>query len=195
MDYFVPLISKREIAEGTMAFEFEKPKDFKFKAGQSIDITLGTLVYSFSIAAAPHEDVIRIATRMRDSEFKNKLKKLNIGEKVRMQGPSGDFVLPKNTKKPIVLIAGGIGITPFYSMITSNPQHRISLFYKNSSPARAAFLDELKKFKVLIPTLHVTRDTLYYLAGPPGFVAKYRVILDSKGVDEDNIRTEEFSGY
>lgn len=208
--YFLPLISRKTIAEGTMAFEFKKPKNFAFRAGQSIDMTIGTQVYPFSIAASPNEPILRIATRMRtESKFKNKLKKLPIGTKVRIQGPSGDFVLPKNTKKRIVMIAGGIGITPFYSMITSRPPHKISLFYKNSSPARAAFLDELKtfqvsglKFKVVPIFKHVNIETfkpspsaIYYLCGPPGFVAKYRAILDEAGVDEDNIRTEEFDGY
>ena len=195
-EYFLPLISKREIATDTMAFEFTKPKKFKFIAGQTIDVTVGTRIYTFSIAASPDEPVLRIATRMRpDSVFKNNLKKIKIGGKVRIQGPSGDFVLPKNTKKRIIMVAGGIGITPFYSMIKSNPPHKISLFYKNSSSARAAFLDELKQFKILNLKLKISNNALYYLAGPPGFVATYRTILDEGGVNEDNIRTEEFSGY
>ena len=193
MDYVLPLIRKYEIAESTMAFEFKKPKSFKFIAGQTIDIGVGTMVYTFSIAAAPDEQVLRIATRMRkESKFKQALLK---AKKVRMQGPSGDFVLPKGTERLIVFIAGGIGITPFYSMIKSYPPHKISLFYKNSSRARAAFLDELKKFNVLSSKLHVSRRARYYLAGPPGFVAKYRTILDEAGINEDTIRTEEFSGY
>ena len=186
-----------------MAFEFAKPKHFEFKAGQSIDMTLGTQIYPFSIAASPNEKAIRIATRMRpDSEFKNNLKKLKIGEKVRIQGPSGDFTLRKKSDKPLVFLAGGIGITPFYSMLRYATEeklpHTLSLLYRNSIPARAAFLDEIKKFNVKLLNLETfkpSHESIYYLAGPPAFVAKYRKILDEAGIDEDNIKTEEFSGY
>lgn len=189
MEYVLPLIQKYEIAQDTMAFEFEKPKGFKFVAGQTIDIGVGTMMYTFSIAAAPDEKVLRIATRMRkESKFKQALLK---AKKVRLQGPSGDFVLPKNTKKKIIFIAGGIGITPFYSMLKSHTPHKISLFYKNSSLAKTAFRDELKWVK----KLPIDKKAVYYLCGPPGFVAKYRVILDEAGINEDQIRTEEFSGY
>ena len=198
-EYFVPLVSKKEIAESTMAFEFEKPKDFTFQAGQSIDMTLGTQIYPFSIAASPNENLLRIVTRMRDSEFKNNLKKLKLGEKVRIQGPSGDFTLRKKSDKPIVMLAGGIGITPFYSMIRRAREeklpHKISLYYRNTVPARAAFLDELKKYNVLISDLAIDTTAVYYMAGPPAFVAKYRARLDEAGIDEDFIKTEEFDGY
>ena len=187
--YFMPLKSKKTIAQDTMAFEFEKPLGFKFNAGQTIDVGIGTMVYTFSIAAAPQEKILRIATRMRkESKFKQGLLK---AKKVRIQGPSGDFVLPKSTKKSIIFIAGGIGITPFYSMIKANPPHKILLFYKNSSRAKTAFRDELEWTE----KLQINKKALYYMAGPPGFVAKYSAILDSKGINEDNIRTEEFSGY
>lgn len=189
MDYVLPLIRKYEIAESTMAFEFKKPKKFTFIAGQTIDIGVGTMVYTFSIAAAPDEQVLRIATRMRkESKFKQALLK---AKKVRMQGPSGDFVLPKNTKKKIILIAGGIGITPFYSMIKFKSSHQISLFYKNSSLAKTAFRDKLE----WLNELPIDKKASYYIAGPPGFVAKYRAILDEAGINEDLVKTEEFSGY
>src|SRR3989338_6099677 len=104
--YVLPIISKKTIAQDTMAFEFEKPKQFHFIAGQTIDVNVGTQIYTFSIAAAPQETVLRIATRMRkDSKFKQALLK---AKKVRIQGPSGDFVLPKKTDRPIIFIAGGI---------------------------------------------------------------------------------------
>ena len=212
-----------------MAFEFEKPAKFDFIAGQTVDVTLGTRVYTFSIASAPHEPVIRIATRMRNSEFKKELGRLTKGEKVRIQGPSGDFVLPKKFTQRIAMLAGGIGITPFLSIVSSatreNFPHRLYLFYSNTTIASAPFLKELEHIAAensrfaLIPTITDKVSTLwpyergrvdgrmltrhlgdllsvrYYLAGPPGFVFAMRRILDEKGVDEDNIRTEEFSGY
>src|SRR5262249_1543439 len=86
------LLSRVEVAEGTMAFHFEKPAKFDFKPGQSVDLTLlnppetdseGN-VRTFSIASAPFEDQLMFATRMRDTAFKRSLKKVPLGTAVKM---------------------------------------------------------------------------------------------------------------
>ncbi len=210
-------MSKREVAQGTMAFEFIKPKGFEFQAGQSLDMTLGTQIYPFSIAASPKENLLRIVTRMRpDSTFKNNLKKLKTGDKVRIQGPSGDFTLRKKSDKPLIFIAGGIGITPFSSMIAWAFQeklpHKITLVYGNSSEKTAALLPDVQYVASQYPNLKIhpifqrlnfetfkplnlPQDAVYYIAGPPGFVQNTRKILDEMEIDEDFIKTEQFDGY
>lgn len=128
-----------------MVFFFEKPKGFKFIPGQFIEIHLKNLpVYSFSIASSSNEKKIMIATRMRNSKFKNKLKNLKIGDSIKVDGPFGQFVLHQNKNTPAVFLAGGIGITPFRSMIKSYPKRRITLFYSNRKTEDAVFLKELK---------------------------------------------------
>src|SRR3989344_9411957 len=143
------LISKAHIAEDTIELVYKKPHGFRFTAGQNIDITLGTMVKPLSIAASPNEPVIRIAMRMTGSKFKKLLQK---AKTVRFDGPFGNFILPPSTRKKIIMLAGGIGITPIYSMIKyayeKKLKYKINLFYKNSSIARAAFLEELKKWNV-----------------------------------------------
>src|ERR1035441_528711 len=76
------LVSRQEVAERTIAFRFEKPTNWTFKAGQCLDMTLldpsetdaeGN-TRTFSIASAPHEDTLMVATRMRDTAFKRALK-------------------------------------------------------------------------------------------------------------------------
>ena len=76
------LVSRQEVAEQTTAFRFEKPQNWEFKAGQALDMTLldppetdaeGN-IRTFSIASAPHEDTLMVATRMRDTAFKRVLK-------------------------------------------------------------------------------------------------------------------------
>jgi ferredoxin-NADP reductase len=150
------LTDRREVAEGTMAFRFEKPRGWTFKAGQYLDMTLlnpsemdseGN-VRSFSIASAPQEATLMIATRMRDSAFKRELRKMAVGSAVKIEGPSGDFVLHTDPTRAAVFIAGGIGITPFRSIAhwaakEKLPQ-RILLFYSNRRPEDAAFLTELE---------------------------------------------------
>jgi ferredoxin-NADP reductase len=237
--YTAPLTSRHEIAEGTMAFRFAKPADFQFRAGQSVDITLlnppetdaeGN-TRAFSIASAPFDGELMIATRMRDTAFKRVLRKANLPLKVKIEGPSGSFVLHRKAEKSAVFLAGGIGITPFLSIIREATHERAShqpyLFYSNRRPEDTAFLDLLSEAAKQNPKFHlivtmtemdrshrgwkdetgfINRDMLakylpslqgpiYYLAGPPAMVAAMRRMLIETGVDEDDIRTEEFSGY
>lgn len=82
--YAAKLLSRVEIAEGTMAFHFEKPSQFDFKPGQSADVTLFNPpetdsegnTRTFSIASSPFENQLMFATRMRDTAFKRSLKKV-----------------------------------------------------------------------------------------------------------------------
>src|SRR6202162_414729 len=119
------LIRREEVAEGTIAFHFEKPTGFKFKAGQFADVTLvdppesdaeGS-TRSFSIASPPFENELVFTTRMRDTAFKRSLKKVPLATEVKIGSAAGSFTLHKNRAKPAVFLAGGIGITPFLSMV------------------------------------------------------------------------------
>jgi ferredoxin-NADP reductase len=155
----VKLKSRREIAEGTMAFHFEKPPGFDFKAGQALAWTLIDPpeiddeggVRNFSIASAPGEPDLMIATRMRDTAFKRVLKTMALGTEVRIVGPFGSLTLLQNAARPAVFLAGGIGITPFRSMLRQAAEqklpHHIFLFYSNRRPEDAAFLDELEELE------------------------------------------------
>jgi ferredoxin-NADP reductase len=122
--YKVKLTDREEIAEGTMAFHFEKPPGFQSKAGQAIDVTLlnppetdaeGN-VRTFTVASPPFAEDLVIATRMRDTAFKRSLKAAPLGTEVSIEGPSGSFTLHKNSSKAGVFLSGGIGITPFVSI-------------------------------------------------------------------------------
>jgi ferredoxin-NADP reductase len=237
--YPTTLIGRTEVAEGTMAFRFEKPLNFAFKAGQYIDLTLSGpesgpsngLTHTFSIASSPFDEELVVTTRMRNTAFKQALSILPIGSGARIEGPMGSFTLHKNTARPAVLLAGGIGIAPFLSILSHANQeklrHPIVLFYANRYMEDAAFMDALwgleranPRFR-FIPTLtrtdknyrgwkgetgHINsemlltkvgilRGPIFYIAGPPTMVAATRRTLNEAGVDEDDIRTEEFGGY
>ncbi|MEK7236600.1 MAG: FAD-dependent oxidoreductase [Nitrospirota bacterium] len=152
----VKLIRREEVAEGTMAFRFEKPAHFVFTPGQFVDMTLVDPPETdaegneraFSIASAPHEDMLMVATRMRDTAFKRVLRSMPLGATVQMEGPFGNFVLHADPVRPAVFLAGGIGITPFRSMVlhavAQKLPHRLFLFYSNRRPEDAPFLDELQ---------------------------------------------------
>src|ERR1700691_2424638 len=153
------LKDRKQVAEGTMAFRFERPPHWAFKAGQYLDMTLldpsdtdseGN-VRSFSIASAPHEDTLMVATRMRNTAFKRVLRTMPLGTAVKIEGPSGDLILQNDAALTVVLLAGGIGITPFRSMVflaaEEQLQPRIFLFYSNPRPEDAPFLAELQSLE------------------------------------------------
>jgi len=155
--YVAKLIRREPAAGDTMAFFFERPAGFEFVAGQSMDLTLidppqtdaeGD-TRTFSLASAPDEPHLMFATRMRDTAFKRTLKTLPLGTGISLEGPSGSMTLHREAKRPAVMLAGGIGITPFRSMIfqavKSAAGPRLYLFYSNRFPEVAAFLSELQQ--------------------------------------------------
>jgi ferredoxin-NADP reductase len=157
--YETKLQQREEIANGTMAFHFDKPVGFAFKPGQAIDVAIAqspgtdaqSMRHTFSIVSAPFEDVLVIATRMRDSAFKRALRALPTGAQVAIDGPFGSLVLHKDRGRPAVFIAGGIGITPFMSMLRQAAKDRLDqrllLLYSNRRPEDTAFLAELQQLE------------------------------------------------
>jgi ferredoxin-NADP reductase len=162
MAFEVALMDKRLVAEGTIAFVFEKPKDFHFKAGQHVRMTLidppetdseGNSRF-FSLANSPQEKDLIIAMRMRDTAFKRVLERMQIGDKVLieilLESPHGSFALHNDPSIPAVFIIGGIGIVPAFSMIKDAIErklpHKIFLFYSNRRPEDTPFLDDLERW-------------------------------------------------
>jgi len=146
------LVERRQIAEGTLEFHFEKPKGFTFKAGQHINIKLSELAHedgkgprrTFTLASSPGESELMICTRMTGSGFKKTLAQLDIGSSLEFIGPMGEFTLRAEDTN-VVMIAGGIGITPFRSMLLDLSAERapssLSLFYSNRILESAAYHD------------------------------------------------------
>lgn len=237
--FMAKLKNRKEVAERTMAFQFEKPGDWTFKAGQFIDITLlnppetdaeGN-TRGFSISSAPSESFLMVTTRLRDTACKRSLQKVPLGTEMKIEGPFGNLVLHNNASRPAVFLAGGIGITPVRSILiraaAEKLPHHIYLFYSNRRPEDAAFLDELESLQTKNPNFkmiatmtnmdkshrawkgergHIdgpmlskylkgVKNAIYYITGPAGMVKGLHSMLNATGVDDDDIRTEEFTGY
>ena len=123
--YKVKLKRRQEIASGTMAFHFEKPEGFAYKAGQFGDFTLANPpetdaegnTRGFSLASAPYEGDLMVATRMRDTAFKRVLKTMALGTEVSLDAPYGSLTLHSDARIPAVFLSGGIGVTPVRSIV------------------------------------------------------------------------------
>ena len=158
---------KREVAKGTLMVVFDLlGAEVDFKAGQYFWVTLLDPPYDdekgprrhISVVTSPNQrGVLGLCTRLRDTAFKRSLAELPVGAEVDVEHPKGDFLLPKETDRHYVFIAGGIGITVFRCMLLyiaeEKLSHRVTLVYSNRDRESAAFLDELRELEQRIPGL------------------------------------------
>ncbi len=186
----VKLTGRQVIASGTMAFHFEKPEGFACKAGQFADLTLvdppetdaeGN-TRGFSLASAPYEDGLMVATRMRDTAFKRVLRMMEIGSEVSLDAPYGSFTLHGDASIPAVFLSGGIGVTPVRSIVLQATHdklpHKIVLFDSNRRPEDSAFLGELTAAQeenpnfTLVGTMTEMENSGEEWGGETGYVTK-----------------------
>jgi ferredoxin-NADP reductase len=162
------LVATERIAEATAEFTFEVQAPFSFEAGQTCELTLPSPLYedaegssrTFSIASSPSDAPrLAFATRLTGTAFKRSLLEAAIGLEIDLDGPFGSFGLHKNAAKPAVFLAGGIGITPFRSIIKDATErrlpHEMTLFYSNRTPASTAFLPDLEVWQQRNPNFRL----------------------------------------
>jgi ferredoxin-NADP reductase len=155
---------KKEIADDTVLFRFESPdEELVYTPGQFLCLKLD-LKYPdekgperyFSIVNPPGKKTengnreIDIATRISGTGFKQTLSAMQTGETAAITRVDGEFILPGDAGKGIVMVAGGVGITPFKCMLehlvlNGEKQRRINLLYSNKNKANTAFYDELSQ--------------------------------------------------
>jgi ferredoxin-NADP reductase len=160
---------KREVASGTHLVIFDLlGEEFDYRPGQYFWVELLDPPYEdekgprrhFSAVTSPTErGVIGLCTRIRDSAFKRSLAELAVGAEVDVEAPKGTFVLPDDTSRPLVFVAGGIGITAFRSMLRyiqdERLPYRVTLLYANRDQESAAFLDELEQIDQTNPNVRL----------------------------------------
>jgi ferredoxin-NADP reductase len=238
MEYELILKSKKTETHDSTSFIFEKPPNLNYTAGQFFHWTLPHdhpdergIKRFFTISSSPSEDFVMLTTKFspdRSSTFKLTLKSLQPGSYINTTGPSGNFILPENPSTPVVFLGGGIGITPFRSMIKyaidTHLPTSITLIYANKTPGDVVYKAEFDSwtkeninfqnhYTVDYPNQdwhedigHLTTDLIkryvldlstpiFYICGPLGMIQTYEKTLWEVGVHEDQIRTENFSGY
>jgi len=226
MVFEAKIIAHKEVADGTHEVTLNRPAAFAFQAGQYLQIALPKLAISdpkgrsrlFSIASSPkNQDYLQIVFRDSGSGFKNALINSPVGSSVRLEQAAGSFILPKQTTRPQVFVAGGVGIAPFMSYLQQKVGdvwgYPITLLYGNQNPESAAYLQELKQmqkeqkflsvndiYKRPTPDLFFKlaekqKQAMWWVVGPPGMVATTINGLQLAGIKSDNIMTESFDGY
>lgn len=220
------LVDKQNNFDDVTSFFFKPEKEIAFKAGQFMHYNLphtnpddrGIERY-FTIAAAPYENIIRITTRFSEngSSFKAALRKLNVEDAIEADGPEGEFVVD-DPNESMVFIAGGIGITPFRSILLDlehkNLPFKVTLLYANHDQ-NIVFKDELENIAKANPNFkivyvfspeHVDEKKIreavadlqtqhFYVSGPEPMVNAIVGTLSAMNISADHIKKDWFPGY
>lgn len=155
---FPVFVKKEKIAVNSYDFLFEADQPISYKPGQYMEWTLphtntdarGDRRY-FTLASSPTEDLLRIGVKFYEngSSYKEALMGLDSDSEIVASQIGGDFTLPEDKDKKLVFIAGGIGITPFRSMIKymldTNDQRIVNLIYLCRELQDVAYMDILKQ--------------------------------------------------
>lgn len=230
------LINKIEEVSNVTSFVFKPDTNVDWKAGQYMKYILddpnpderSTIRY-FTIASAPHEKNLILTTKFvpdDGSTFKKDLKNLKIGSRIQAEGPWGEFTTDDPQKqyvfisegKKLCFIAGGIGITPFRSILLdldhNNLPINVVLLYANRDQ-NIIYKEELEKlllnhpnFKIhyFIDPQRIDQQTIrttnyellttnYYISGPKPMVQAMKDMLVGTGVPQDQIKQDFFPGY
>lgn len=220
------LISKKLETDSIITFTWQPEKPINWQAGQYLHYNFnhnnpddrGTERW-FTIAAPPYEKNIKITTRMAEgqrSTFKQALLKLKTGDVIEGDSPEGDFTITDLSKK-YILIAGGIGITPFYSILKQLEYEKNSinadLLYL-SRDENLVFKDDFEAMQQQNKSFCVHKFTgdrrltdeelagfadlensKFYISGPKSMVGYYFDKLQSLGVPENRLKKDYFPGY
>ena len=215
------LVEKLQLTPTTYKYSFKPFRPMSYIAGQYMEFTVANVNFdsrgnrrTFTIASPPHDGLISIGVKFYDkgSQFKNKLSSLRVGDLIIGNHVAGDFTLPKDTTTPVVFIAGGIGITPFISMIedviNKKSTQAIDLYYFVADKNEIAFKKTLKSAKDKGINIHLRvgsgerlteadikdhKSSIFYISGPPGLVGAYKTLLQKSKITK--IRTDLFTGY
>jgi ferredoxin-NADP reductase/Na+-transporting NADH:ubiquinone oxidoreductase subunit NqrB len=151
---FPHLRQRLQVGPGTYDFVFQTEQDFSFKPGQYMEWTLphsqtdsrGSRRY-FTLASSPTEPTVRLGVRFYEpgSSFKRAMLKMDSHTPIVATQLGGNFVLPDDEERKLAFIAGGIGITPYRSMVKylldTNEQRTMTLLYSAQSAAELAYTD------------------------------------------------------
>lgn len=223
----------KDEAGNIRTFFFRPEKPVQYTAGQFAEWTLPHLQTDnrgikrwFTISSSPSDELVTITTKFAgkdSSSFKKALFKLESGQELAMSDPMGDFVLPKLIQTPLVFVAGGIGITPFHSILSwlaiTGEERPITLLYGVRTEDEIIFQETFDKARIH-PVIVVSQpaaawggergqlsaelilglekpseDTLIYVSGPEPMVEGLEKDLKQAGIKKHQFVGDFFPNY
>lgn len=222
------LVATKPETADVVTFVFEPEQPVSWVAGQYIHYTLPHADVDdrgderwFTVSTAPSRGQITITTRIaaeNGSSFKRALQALQVGQTVEAEAPEGDFVWD-DLSRNYILIAGGIGVTPYHAMLVeaaaSGKMPRAKLLYANRSADDIPFKTELDQLAIANPNLTIeyvidpdrldtarlqaelagAENPFVYVSGPEPMVEAMNEELKKLGVTEENLKGDYFPGY
>lgn len=220
-------------ASNIATFFFEPEKPIHYTAGQFVELTLSHahpdkrgIKRWFTLSSSPNEKLISITTKFakeNGSSYKKALRSLKPGDKLTVSDPMGDFVLPKLIQTPLIFVAGGIGITPFKSILSwlneANEQRPIKMLVGVNNEDEIVFQDVIHKSKIhntvvvsepssawggevgrlsselILGLEEPNEDTLIYISGPEPMVEHLEADLKKAGIKKDQLVLDFFPNY
>jgi ferredoxin-NADP reductase len=221
------LVRRKSEVPGVESFIFRPTESLSWRAGQYLHYVLhheptdsrGSDRW-FTVASAPHEKEVMITTRHADekgSSFKSALFAMQVGEEIEISSVEGNFTV-EDTGQEYVFIAGGIGITPFHSILKEADKNgeklKVTLIYSNRSE-QIPFKTELDGFVRNNPDLHIhyvtspqridyetissivsdMKKPIFYISGPAPMVFSLSENLENMQIPKDHIKLDDFPGY
>ncbi|MDO7867037.1 ferredoxin--NADP reductase [Nocardioides jiangxiensis] len=224
VDIPLTVIARREETPDHLTVLFERPRGFTFDAGDWMDLDLpgqdlaGGKTYSLS--SSPGEPDLAITFKVGQSPFKRALQEARAGDRYRMSAYGNDYDFQLRQHRSSVLIAAGVGVAPFRSMIAemaeTSSNEEAHLIYLNRT-GDFLFRDELDAWSRQLPGVtldyvvtagvkskerrRLLADSVsdavhyYFIAGPPAMIEATEAVLMEAGADHDDIRIDSFDGY
>lgn len=184
---------------------------FRFRPGQWVNFRFPEGVSrAYTIASAPQRpDTIQLCIRVGSGRGGESLKKLHAGASTTIEGPFGDFLLPDGDGRPVVLLAGDVGIAPIRSIVLHmlatrdpraitvlyEPDHRRILYAGDFDPLarNGSIVHESGKIETLIArNQNVVVGAVLMAAGFDPFLARVREAVETAGVDPSRVIAESF---
>lgn len=219
------LASKSHLVDNIWSFTFTPNEELQYEAGQYVRVQLEHehpddegIKRFFTNSAPPFEGVVQITTRLTGSTFKQALAALEIGDDPleMTRPPEGDF-LWRESDKPLILVAAGIGVTPYYSILAQrvhdNQDIPATLLYNGRTDALpwkddfAALAQSNTEFsvryqigeRVTVDGLQMRfpqlNEAIVYLSGPEPMVESIGEELKARGLPADQLMQDWFPNY
>ncbi len=222
----------QEEASNITTFFFRPEKLLGYTAGQFAEWTIKHpgpdnrgIKRWFTISSSPADELVSFTTKFSDkgSSFKKAVRRLRPGDAIQLSDPMGDFVLPKLIQTPLVFVAGGIGITPFHSMLgwlaATNETRPIKLLYGVRTEDEIIFQETFDKAnqhativvsqptaawggergslsaELILGLEKPSEDTLVYVSGPEPMVEALEKDLRKAGLQKHQFVGDFFPNY